>query len=304
MGELPSIQQLENFITYGRIRNFTIAAKEANITQSAFSFQMQKLETVLGVKLIARSNRGSKLTPEGEMFFLRLNSIMTSLTEAVYDVRNFNANNPLDLKIGVLTSLGDVLMNQHVAYFSRNNSNIYISVYTMEEEDLLQALKNGSIDIGSTFLPSDIKVNGYEKDCFCIDNVVYYAPNVKNLTGEISITRLLDVPLVRYPPKYFMNAMIDQYFAQINELPPVAANLSTPYAMINYCQQNQVGALLAERLLTALGVENGYYVINPLLNLKAYLLYKKKNPKYKMMKVFIDYVINLNKKSNPDRDCL
>ena len=62
MQQLPSIQQLENFIIYARVKNFTAAAKEANITQAAFSFQMKKLEELLGVQLITRTNRGSELT--------------------------------------------------------------------------------------------------------------------------------------------------------------------------------------------------------------------------------------------------
>ena len=52
MGDLPSIQQLECFIIYGRVQNFMRAAKEANITQSAFSAQMKNLESALGVTLI------------------------------------------------------------------------------------------------------------------------------------------------------------------------------------------------------------------------------------------------------------
>ena len=35
--ELPSIQQLRNFVIYSKYGNFTAAAKAANITQSAFS---------------------------------------------------------------------------------------------------------------------------------------------------------------------------------------------------------------------------------------------------------------------------
>lgn len=66
MGDLPSIQQLECFIIYGRVQNFTRAAKEANITQSAFSAQMKNLESALGVTLIQRSKRGSHLIGGGE----------------------------------------------------------------------------------------------------------------------------------------------------------------------------------------------------------------------------------------------
>ena len=67
--ELPSIQQLRNFVIYSKYGNFTAAAKAANITQSAFSAQMKKLEELLGVRLIERSNRGSHLTPEGKAVY-------------------------------------------------------------------------------------------------------------------------------------------------------------------------------------------------------------------------------------------
>ena len=67
--ELPTIQELKNFIIYSKYRNFTAAAKAANITQSAFSAQMKKLEEIVGVCLIERSNRGSHLTPDGELFY-------------------------------------------------------------------------------------------------------------------------------------------------------------------------------------------------------------------------------------------
>ncbi|MDF2910230.1 MAG: putative transcriptional regulator, partial [Sporolactobacillus laevolacticus] len=66
----------------------------------------------------------------------------------------------------------------------------------------------------------------------------------------------------------------------------------------NYCKENNSGALLPERLLTALQENKKpgmQYAIDPILDLKTYLLYKKENPKYEVMKLFIDYVIKLNK---------
>ena len=54
--ELPNIQTLRSFVIYGRLGNFTLAAKEANVTQSAFSAQIKKLEIIVGVPLIHRHN--------------------------------------------------------------------------------------------------------------------------------------------------------------------------------------------------------------------------------------------------------
>ena len=295
MSNIPSSQQLENFMIYGRVGNFTLAAKQANITQSAFSFQMKNLETILNVNLISRSNRGSKLTPEGEFFFKKLNQIMPMLTEAIYDVQHLNGGKPLELKIGVLTSLGDVLMNQHISYFHENNPNILITVYNMEEEDLLTSLNDDRIDIVSTFLRTDLNTKNYEKVLFRLDDVVYYAPNIPKIKNVVARQQMESLPLVQYPSQSFMNVIIEKYFQHSHKTLPAAARLATPYAIVHYCQQNPAGALLPERLLQALQIENGYYEMESPLQLKAYLLYKKENPKSKMMRIFIDYVINLNR---------
>lgn len=295
MSNIPSSQQLENFMIYARVGNFTLAAKQANITQSAFSFQMKNLETMLNVNLISRSNRGSKLTPEGEFFFKKLSQIMPMLAEAIYDVQHLNGGKPLELKIGVLTSLGDVLMNQHISYFHENNSNILITVYNMEEEDLLTSLTDDRIDIVSTFLRTDLTVKNYEKVLFRLDDVVYYAPNIPKIKNTVSLRQMEALPLVQYPSHSFMNGIIEKYFQHSRKILPAAARLATPYAIVHYCQQNPAGALLPKRLLSALQIEDGYYEMESPLQLKAYLLYKKENPKSKTMQVFIDYIINLNR---------
>ena len=47
MKELPTMQELQSFITYNKTGSFTLAAQTMNITQSAFSAQMKKLERLL-----------------------------------------------------------------------------------------------------------------------------------------------------------------------------------------------------------------------------------------------------------------
>ena len=49
MKELPTMQELQSFITYNKTGSFTLAAQSMNITQSAFSAQMKKLERLVGV---------------------------------------------------------------------------------------------------------------------------------------------------------------------------------------------------------------------------------------------------------------
>ncbi|MFT8390089.1 MAG: LysR family transcriptional regulator [Sporolactobacillus sp.] len=298
MVDLPSITELENFLIYSRFKNFSLAAREANITQSAFSFQMKKLEDTIGVCLITRSNRGSRLTREGEFFYRKLTDILPALKAAIYDVQQINGKKPLELKVGVLTSLGDVLMNQHAAYFHQKYSNIFITVYSMERDSLIQSLENESIDIASTFLSADMKVGNYDRAFFRTDRIVYYAPKLALHTKKIHASSLLKFPFVKYPAHYLMSTITDAYLLNhVRTEPTATVQLSTPYAIINYCKENDAGALLPERLLTALGenkMAGKQYMLDPVFDLNTYLLYKKGNPKYQVMKLFIDYVIKLN----------
>ncbi|MDD3224903.1 MAG: LysR family transcriptional regulator [Clostridium sp.] len=195
---------------YGKVNNFTLAANQANITQSAFSSQMKKLEETLGMELISRSNRGSHLTHEGELFYKKINEVLPELVGIIYGFQQKSGKKAIELKIGVLTSLGDILMNQHVNYFQKNK-NILITVYSMEKDELIRSLNNGKIDIASTFLFKDeTTLESFEKSPFRMDKFVYYAPNIKKKTGTISIKNMLKIPLIKYPPEHFANKIISQ----------------------------------------------------------------------------------------------
>ncbi|WP_411675669.1 LysR family transcriptional regulator [Caproicibacter sp.] len=297
MKDLPSMQELDNFIVYCKVQNFTLAAKQANITQSAFSFQMKKLEETLGTKLIFRNNRGSHLTPEGEYFYEKINKIMPELFQTIYELQQASSEKTLELKVGVMTSLGDILMNRHVNYYQQNNKNLFITVYSMEKDELIHSLNNGIIDIASAFLLEDSKVDSFGKTKFRTDNMVYYAPNINNLQDTVDIQTMMKYPLVKYPPNYFMSDVNERYFSRIGQMPVIAAQLSSPYSIIQYCQENRAGTLLTERLLNTMNVNTGegYYAINPADSLNVYLVYKKDNPKYFGMKSFIDYIKSLYK---------
>lgn len=62
---LPSLDLLKGFESAARHLNFTHAADELYLTQSAVSRQIQTLEDHLGVKLFVRQRRGLALTAEG-----------------------------------------------------------------------------------------------------------------------------------------------------------------------------------------------------------------------------------------------
>lgn len=286
MQERPSIQQLENFIIYGKVRNFATAAHRANITQSAFSFQMKKLEEMLNIQLITRSNRGSDLTREGEFFLQKIIPIIDELQKF--------AGKAVYINIGALMSMGDILMNRHISYFKQHNdNNICFNVYNLEAKSMLKKLDSGQIDIASTFLLPQMHADGCEKKLFCKDEFVYYAPCLDLTQDKITADIIQRYPLVTHSPDYFMTNSLEDYFVKLKIHPHIDARLSTPYAIIHYCKHNKVATLISKRLLQELGITNDYYELLEPLNFSSYLLYKHENPKIKSMEIFVDYILDL-----------
>lgn len=298
MFEMPTIQQIENFVLYGKFKNFTLAAHAANITQSAFSAQIKKLEENIGVQLIVRDRRGSDFTEAGEKFFVEVSGWLEGLHTIINDVQLHSGHAKVNLKVGVLISFGDILMNQHVAHFQQGNQDICIEVYDMDEETLLSSLKRHYIDIASVYRMPHLPSTDYRSICFCEDEMVYYAPLILRRKKIVTLADVVSVPFIGYPEKYAINQSFQGYFLRNGQFPRVIARLSSPYAIIHYCLNNRVGTFLPKRLLKTLGIMNGWVTLTPSLSLDACLLYKINNPKMDTLRTYIDYILTINNRKS------
>lgn len=63
---LPSLNGLRAFEAAARHLSFTNAASELNVTQTAISHQIRRLEEELGMRLFVRQNRALALTPQAK----------------------------------------------------------------------------------------------------------------------------------------------------------------------------------------------------------------------------------------------
>lgn len=63
--KLPPLNALRVFEVAARSGNFTLAAKNLNVSQGAVSRHIAQLEAFLGLRLFVRNQRDVKLTPEG-----------------------------------------------------------------------------------------------------------------------------------------------------------------------------------------------------------------------------------------------
>lgn len=88
MMRLPSLNALKTFVVAARSLNFTRAATELGVTQTAVSHQIKGLESYLQAQLFQRKNNALELTDKGTMYFESLQNafdIILSATDVVTD---------------------------------------------------------------------------------------------------------------------------------------------------------------------------------------------------------------------------
>lgn len=82
MATLPSLNGLRAFEAAARHLSFTLAAAELNVTQTAISHQIRRLEEQLGLRLFERRNRGLALTREAQSYLPSVRAAFEDLRQA------------------------------------------------------------------------------------------------------------------------------------------------------------------------------------------------------------------------------
>src|ERR1700722_4083491 len=84
---LPSLNGLRAFEAAARHLSFTRAANELNVTQTAISHQIRRLEEQLGKILFIRQNRTFRLTREAQEYLPSIRSAFEDLRRATAKLR-------------------------------------------------------------------------------------------------------------------------------------------------------------------------------------------------------------------------
>jgi DNA-binding transcriptional LysR family regulator len=114
-------KSLKYFLYVAEHRNFTKAAAQLYITQSALSHHIAELEKELSTKLFLRTTRSVNLTPSGEILYKSAKDLMAHFDQISDDIRKADSGLSGELVIGHLISplndfLPDVTKNFLVAY--------------------------------------------------------------------------------------------------------------------------------------------------------------------------------------------
>lgn len=96
---IPPLNPLHVFEVVARLGNFTKAAQELRVTQSAVSRQIATLEAYLGLKLFRRQHQGIELTPIGVKYWDEIGPAFASIAAATGRLKVTQSNKALRLVV-------------------------------------------------------------------------------------------------------------------------------------------------------------------------------------------------------------
>ncbi len=144
-----TFDQIQYFIAIAECNTYFDAAEELNISQSALSKQIIKLEKELGVALLDRSRRKASLTPAGETFYqdaLALRRQYETMNRHMKKYQIFTGNKN-ELRVGTLPILTQYGLTAHFRQFTESHPDIHLILDEVEENDLKKGLLSSQYDL-------------------------------------------------------------------------------------------------------------------------------------------------------------
>jgi len=147
---LPSLNGLRAFESAARHLSFTAAAAELNVTQTAISHQIRRLEEQLGLALFVRGNRKLALTREAVAYLPAVRAAFADLRQATERLRRAERDGLLT--VSTITSLAAKWLLPRVAAYQDANPGIEIRIsasthlvdFRREEVDMAVRYGRGS----------------------------------------------------------------------------------------------------------------------------------------------------------------
>src|ERR1700726_1230992 len=138
---LPSLNGLRAFEAAARHLSFTVAASELNVTQTAISHQIKRLEQELGIRLFVRQNRALTLTPEARDYLPGVRAAFNDLRLATD--RLLRKDNDHVLTVSTLASLAAKWLLPRLSAFQEQHPGIDVRITTSSS---LVDFKSGDVD--------------------------------------------------------------------------------------------------------------------------------------------------------------
>jgi len=211
------IKWLEDFVSLSKLRSFTRAAEERQVTLPAFGRRIKALESWVGVPLINRGNYPATLTDEGELFLQTAREVVAKLQDSRAALRARSLAGEDALYVATGRTLAHTFFPQLFEQVRRRIGSFNVRVSTGSVHDMALLLEEGSTDILLSFFHPTIGLNLSEKNFqgLVVAQEVLIPVCKPDASGNplfrLPGTQRNPLPLLTYLPTLMMGNVLDMH---------------------------------------------------------------------------------------------
>jgi len=148
-----NIQQLQYVLAVADYKLFELAADKCFVTQSTLSTMISRFEEEMGIKIFDRKKKPVTITKEGELVIEHIKTIIHHINHfktAVKEMKNEVSGN---IKIAIIPTVSPFLLPLFIKDFANKYPALQIEVFEYTTQNIIQQIKNRTIDIGIVSTP-------------------------------------------------------------------------------------------------------------------------------------------------------
>ncbi|MFV0435197.1 MAG: LysR family transcriptional regulator [Leucobacter sp.] len=153
--QLPSVRQLEYFISAARVGTFAGAAAENHIAQPSLSEQISNLEQSLEVSLFTRTSRGLQLTDAGKQLLPLAEGALRSIRDFSEWSRRLRSVEVGMVSFGTFSSAHLYLLTDLIKEFRTLHPNVRVHITGLNSSEVADGVRSGALEAGLIQLPVD-----------------------------------------------------------------------------------------------------------------------------------------------------
>ena len=180
-----TLKYLEIFYDLAKTNSTTLSAKNLNITQSAVSIAISKLENYLQVKLFDRLGKKLVLNSNGKLFYEKSKKHYDGLKDAVNLFKSDNLSG--ELNIALSKTIGNYFMPLKLVKFINQYKDIKINKSIENSTNIINKILDGKIDLG--FVETEVFNKDIKKLKIAEDELIFVSSIIK---GEYFIDSLFN----------------------------------------------------------------------------------------------------------------
>ncbi|NLO48596.1 MAG: LysR family transcriptional regulator [Clostridiales bacterium] len=250
---------LRCFVTLAQYLKFSEAADSLFLSQSAFSKQIQALETDLGVKLFERNAWATALTDAGKAILPYAQSITTEYDKAKNILDDYIREGQSRLMLSTVSFLVYYGFSEMLLSFMRENPDAYLEVMETDSEQSLALLNDHQVD-GCIVFTKSTDSDKYQVYPLLRERLVLYVGRQHPLANRkklhLSDLHKEDYQILHMFQEPFLHSFIVEQCKSVGFEPKVSAFGLWINTIEDILQKNDYVSILPEKMAAYSGNPN------------------------------------------------